>query len=415
MIQLFTGNPGGGKSYDMVRNRLIPTFKQGREIWTNLDGLNIDYICALEGVPEYYRDNIVYIVDDMEYEMQTSEQKALVEKKKETTEGNSFRFWYMEFIKNNKKGDGKKSFINNSVYQGVKVAPDGRRVCSIWEFYYYVPDTAMVIIDEAQNYWSAKDWQGVPESFDKFLSLHRHFGIDIIFATQKPVRVYKEIQRLAEYVWTFEKLGWLGISSRYKASVQLGLQDKRVFKRHIRKYDDKYFPCYKSYTAKDIKEQKIESSKMFSPWKIAVVAIIMIFFLFKFINMPWFGGKNTYASTKQSAKLSGKDVNPVTFHQKYDAQGKRVGDTVVFSQDKRQVNQDLEKPLLKSVKNSQLKISSPGFSPVALSVNNYQGFISSGDNVCVLIGNKKTSLSDLKDAQIIDGCLNISGVKYLVV
>mgnify|MGYP001572199487 CR=1 FL=1 len=344
MIQLFTGNPGGGKSYDMVRNRLIPVFKTGREIWTNLDGLNLDYICALEGVQEHFKDNIVFLVDDMDYEMMTAEEKKSVEERKSVSKGNTFRFWFQEFTKNG-GSKGKKGFSNESKYEGIHRSPSGRRVCSIWEFYMYVPETAMVIIDEAQNYWSAKDWQGVPESFDKYLSLHRHFGNDIIFATQKPVRVYKEVQRLAEYVWKFEKLGWLGVPTRYKAIVQIGLDDKRVYKRHVRKYDKKYFPCYKSYTASDIKEQKIESTKMFSPIKIAAVALVLVFLLFRFVNLPWFTGgrtanasvkkpndlKTMVVSSKQGANSGRKEsVGGIYQEQKLDSKRKPIGKPVIY-------------------------------------------------------------------------------------
>lgn len=303
-IQLFTGNPGGGKSYDVIRNRFIPNFKKGREIWTNLDGLNLDYICALEGVPEHFKDNIVYLVDDIDFEMLSIEESEKINNDRSEVQGNWFwRWWVLIHTPSKKK--------SKSSFDGIQITPNGRKVCSVWEFYKHIPVSAMAIIDEAQDYWGSRDYKEVDEAFDSYLTRHRKGTNDIIFITQKPANIYKKIQRLAEYVWFFEKLTWLGAPNRYKAQVSIGLDGKRTYKHHVRSYDKRYFPCYTSYTANDIKEQQLESTTVFSKPLIIGFCLLFFFVLYKFTQLPWFHGKSVIspASAELLKRPEKKDMS----------------------------------------------------------------------------------------------------------
>lgn len=39
-ISVYTGRPGSGKSYEVVKNVILPAFKTGRRIVTNIDGID---------------------------------------------------------------------------------------------------------------------------------------------------------------------------------------------------------------------------------------------------------------------------------------------------------------------------------------------------------------------------------------
>lgn len=63
MITFLEGLPGSGKSYESVVHRLIPALLEGREIVTNVDGINHAQISELTGIPEKMLKKMIHLID----------------------------------------------------------------------------------------------------------------------------------------------------------------------------------------------------------------------------------------------------------------------------------------------------------------------------------------------------------------
>ena len=52
MIELYEGVPGSGKSYNCVKDKLLPWLRQGRRLYVYIDGIYLDRLAAFEGRDE---------------------------------------------------------------------------------------------------------------------------------------------------------------------------------------------------------------------------------------------------------------------------------------------------------------------------------------------------------------------------
>ena len=52
MIELFEGVPGSGKSYNCVKEKLLPWLRNGRRLYVYIDGIYVDRLAAFEGMDE---------------------------------------------------------------------------------------------------------------------------------------------------------------------------------------------------------------------------------------------------------------------------------------------------------------------------------------------------------------------------
>jgi Zonular occludens toxin (Zot) len=68
-----------------------------------------------------------------------------------------------------------------------------RRPMFFWE---YVPDGALVIVDEAQLYFNSNDWKRIGEECEWYHTQHRKFGHDVIYITQRIGNLYNRIRDL---------------------------------------------------------------------------------------------------------------------------------------------------------------------------------------------------------------------------
>ena len=87
-------------------------------------------------------------------------------------------------------------------------------------FYEKIPKKqALLVIDEAQNYFSARDFK---EKFSSdlipYLSRHRHYGHTVVWITQQREAVDITFRRQTQYMYRLERLENFGLknSSRLK-------------------------------------------------------------------------------------------------------------------------------------------------------------------------------------------------------
>jgi len=52
MIELYEGVPGSGKSYNCVKDKLLPWLRRGRRLYVYIDGIYVDRLAAFEGMAE---------------------------------------------------------------------------------------------------------------------------------------------------------------------------------------------------------------------------------------------------------------------------------------------------------------------------------------------------------------------------
>lgn len=193
MINLILGRPGGGKSYEAVAYHILPSLKDGRKVVTNLP-LNVEHFVKVLGEP--VRDLIVVIdtkLDDF---------------------GNVNRpFSQAEHYQDewrNDKGQGVLVVVDEAHL----VLPTGRADVKVLEF----------------------------------LSLHRHYGIDVLLITQSDRKLHKDVRDMVQLVYRCSKNTALGSDKTYTQKVIDGCRGELI-NTNQRKYKSAYFHFYQSHTA----------------------------------------------------------------------------------------------------------------------------------------------------------------------
>ena len=193
-IHFHEGLPGAGKSYEACVYHILPALKAGRQVITNIRGVNWDKFADLLDEPvEYVRMLLLYI--------EPAEQ------------------------------DGE--------------AADIERVKN--EFADRTPDNAMIVWDEIQDYFPSGNYK-LPLNQQKFWTEHRHRGLEIVIMGQDRDDVHKIIRSRIEDIVYFLKLQAVGRPNQYKWE-QLQKQAKGRFVKigsGVRSYDSKYFGLYSS-------------------------------------------------------------------------------------------------------------------------------------------------------------------------
>ena len=150
MISCYEGLPGAGKSYDAMR-KLLDNLAQGRRILTNISGPDQE---AKQEIIKHFLN-----LDDSQ-------------------------------LKNN------------------LVALQDDQVTQFWD---HTKPGDLIIIDEAQNFFNARDWQTKSNrEFGKWASEHRHIGVDLILITQNVERIESSVRSLIEFTYRYKKLNMFG-------------------------------------------------------------------------------------------------------------------------------------------------------------------------------------------------------------
>lgn len=224
------GLPGAGKSYEAVVKRVIPALKAGRKVFAYIDGLNFEKI-AEAGELE---------LDDVK--------RLLVQLQRE-------------------------------------------QMASVYD---HVENDALVVLDEAQNFW--------PQTFGKlgaeitaFVSEHRRRGLDIVLMGQDLRDVHTLWRRRVDQKIIFTKMDVVGKVDSYQwASFKhVGKEKYEKITSGRQKYDTKYFGTYLSHEAGTTNKETfvderaiIWNSPVFRRWLplfgiVLVIAIGIIVYMFK--------------------------------------------------------------------------------------------------------------------------------------
>lgn len=259
MIICYEGTPGSGKSYDAVR-KVLDNLKLGRTVYSNIDGLD----------------------DPLK----------------------------REFIK---------------LYTGLDDYELGTKlICfharEVYNLYPTVKNGSMLVIDEAHKWFNARNWQK-PEntSFADFCSEHRHFGLDILLITQDLAKVDSQVRSNIEWTYRYKKINFVGrlISNSYLCHAFQEDGSGKPLKTIRKQYDKSVFQCYKSYVAKDMKEQGIQKNTniLFHP-VFYVIPVLLIGFVYLFSQSGFAkgqiipGASNAVAALEESRALEAQAEKP---------------------------------------------------------------------------------------------------------
>jgi zona occludens toxin (predicted ATPase) len=208
MIVFYVGTPGSGKTYEAMLV-VIESLSKGRVVYTNIDG-----------------------VFDIRAQVHIAAQAS--------KKANKDKPVTVDAVKNNLRKLSKEN------------------VCQFWKV---AEKGSLVIIDETQKYFNAKDWKVNPynRELSDWADEHRHDGYDVLLLTPSFGKVDSGVRSIAEWVYAFRKMNMFGslLEKKYRIRIHYGdnadgayeTQDTRTYKKEI-------FACYKSYFADGTEEKK---------------------------------------------------------------------------------------------------------------------------------------------------------------
>ncbi|MGR5267717.1 zonular occludens toxin domain-containing protein [Vibrio astriarenae] len=223
MINLLTGRPGGGKSYEAVVYHIIPAIKEGRKVVTNIP-VNKDKLINIFGIEV---DNLLIVIDGQ----------------------------LTDF------GNASRPFANVADYQDDWRDDNGRAPL------YVVDECHMVLPNRGCNV-EILEWY----------STHRHFGADILLITQNARKIHRDIKDMVEVHYYCVKNTTMGSSKTYTRKVRNGAGGE-ILNQSVREYKKDYFQFYKSHTAsnKSVEEATAKDVKpIWKHWTFAVALICLV-------------------------------------------------------------------------------------------------------------------------------------------
>ncbi|MCW9014107.1 MAG: hypothetical protein OQL06_10015 [Gammaproteobacteria bacterium] len=210
-INLYTGRMGGGKSYEVVANPILNAIKNGRNVATNVAGLNYENIVAYltKKHPDWNPETAGKITTLTTDEL--LEQGSL------------------------------------PIYVEDSPAIPGK----------YVKPGDLLVLDEVWRIWPAGALSEISDEHKSFLRMHRHItrddglSSDIICITQHKRDVNRFVLSVVESIFKMTKLTSVGRKNSYRIDIFPGnanpdraAPDRRIFKN----YDAEIFPLYKSFS-----------------------------------------------------------------------------------------------------------------------------------------------------------------------
>ncbi|MCY1278779.1 Zonular occludens toxin (Zot) [compost metagenome] len=208
-IHFHEGLPGAGKSYEACVYHILPALKAGRQVITNIRGINWAKFAELLDEPEDYVRLLLIYVEPAE---QDEGPEAL------------------QRVMNN--------FADNT------------------------PDNAMIVWDEIQDYFPSGNYK-LPPNQQKFWTEHRHRGLEIVIMGQDRDDVHKIIRSRIEDIVYFLKLKAVGQPNRYKWE-HWEKQAKGKFVKlgsGVRSYDSSYFGLYMSHRREGVKASVYQTKR----------------------------------------------------------------------------------------------------------------------------------------------------------
>lgn len=204
MIIFHEGLPGSGKSYEAMSSRIVPALIKGRQVIAYVEGLNFEKIAELAGI----------------------------------------------------ELDRCRELLTALTRDQIQTQPDdsaGRAAKVIDHLPELVRDNALVVLDEAQNFWGNR--ARLSPAMVELITEHRHRGMDIVLMGQDLRDVHATWRRRTELKLCFLKLNGFGkmFAKKYSCTTfrHLGGDEFKRVGMQVTAYDPRYFGSYASHVADD--------------------------------------------------------------------------------------------------------------------------------------------------------------------
>lgn len=206
MIYAICGTPGSYKSCYAVEKFVLPALKSHRKVYTNIEGLNPAYIAT------YYDLDPIEVDNDLN--------------------------------------------ILGRVYDDDGNYHEDRD--KIRKFYDDLPQNALVIIDEAQNYFSSRDFkEGFSNDLIPWLTKHRHLGNDVVWITQVMESVDITFRRNTHLTYALKRAENIGLkNAAFVYIFDRADTERRHLARKSYRPDPTVFKLYSSYQNDQVVEKR---------------------------------------------------------------------------------------------------------------------------------------------------------------
>lgn len=206
MIYAVAGSPGSFKSVHVLEKYIIPALLKGRDVYTNIENISSIFIAT------YFEGNPIDVDS------------------------------HLHILGRVYNDDG-------TYYED----PDLVR-----RFYENVPNNALIVIDEAQNYYGSRDFK---EQYSKdaiaYLTRHRHYGHDIIYITQNIDSVDITFRRNTQITYLLKRAEHIGAKNLCFVYVFDRTDLERKWLARLTYTPNKNcFKCYSSYEGTDVEENR---------------------------------------------------------------------------------------------------------------------------------------------------------------
>lgn len=310
MINGLEGLMGGGKSYEAVRYHLLPALQKGRKVITNLP-------LVMEAWEQMFPE-LVHLI-----EIRTEAKPVLGRWDAEAANRGEQAFKVGEF-----EPEERLRLVDGKPYLS---PPKSKAPFSgVWCFY----DTwrgpkgigPLFIIDECHvSFPKPKPMLGIstPQEVVQYFKLSRHFGVDMLLATQRFKSVEEEISGLIQIHHRVMKAHAFGDKNSYIKKTLNGYRGEQVSVT-TRKYGGFYHTLYRSHTqGQEVQEADAEDVTPFiKKWRYGTRAFIAFTFLF-FVYAFWPTSK---PKTPEGIQKFVKDIEktPPGYYLEYDQKGNPV-------------------------------------------------------------------------------------------
>lgn len=254
MLTFNEGVPGAGKTYDSIKEHLLPALKAGRTVYARINGLDHQAIADYLGVElRKVREQLLPV---------SSEQVR-------------------EFFRAERDEAGE--FVISEKFRN-----------------------SLVLIDEAHEFYvSSRD--ALPKEEEQFFAIHRHYGLDIVLMTQWYKRLHTALRARIERKNVFQKLTAVSMKNRYLVTFWHTVAPDKYEKvgTATRKYDPAVFPLYKGVAGDEVQTEVYEGGSR-SVWA-SVLPLFVIGGIFAAVGIA---GLLWFFNPKGSAMLSDKKQPP---------------------------------------------------------------------------------------------------------
>lgn len=263
-ITSYTGKPGAGKSYEVVKNVILPAIAEGRRIVTNIDGID------QQKVLEYVEDHLGPCTGEIVV--------------------------------------CKESDITSDCFYPA----------SQEDSFSFVRPGDLVIIDEAQNFY--RTGQRLSDYECKFFREHRHFcdaegrGCDIVLISQRFVDIQPFVRGVVELCFVMRQLKVFSLPNYYTVTVYEGDLRHKISGPTTHKYQKEIFELYKSFAVTGGMQARVDNRQtIITPKNIFLLFLLLILIVFSVTRgIAFFSSDKSPVFSSKSGRISSSTLPPAS-------------------------------------------------------------------------------------------------------